>query len=515
MISWLLVFICVNPCNLWQKNELRSNISMNKQIYYRLIALWVLCEAMLGGIIHGFKIPVSGLVVGSCAITCICLIAWYVPNKGAIIKATIMVAIFKMMLSPQAPPPAYIAVFFQGLLGEVVFWNRRFYMLSCILLAVLGLLESGLQRILMLTIVYGNDLWKVVNNFINGLTKQKVSTNYSLLIGSGYVALHFITGVLVGWWASLLPKRIEKWRNEKRYNMIENDGAAITLPAASKKRKRFKKGLFIIWLLLIGLYIQSYFKIGTPLLPTHISLKILLRSLIIVLGWIFIIGPLVTQLLHRWLQRKKSQRQQEVQEVLNLLPATQQLIAQSWKQSAGTKGWRRISTWSKIVLTNALAPPVMERVYILTAPVQSGKTTSLVKWTEGRSDVYGILTPLVEGKRVFMNVQSRQLFLMEAKEGELETLTVGRFTFSRNNFNKAVQVIREGIDKDGWLIIDEVGPLELRGEGFADVLKEVLSRREHKIIVVVRDKEETVEKVKEYFGLKSPEIINNITELQR
>ena len=161
---------------------------MNKQIYYRLIALWVLCEAMLGGIIHGLKIPVSGLFVGSSAVICICLIAWYVPQKGAIIKATIIVAIFKMMLSPQAPPPAYIAVFFQGLLGELLFFrNKKFYQLSCILLAVLSLLESGIQRILVLTIVYGNDLWKVINDFINGLTKQKVSTNYSLFIGSAYV----------------------------------------------------------------------------------------------------------------------------------------------------------------------------------------------------------------------------------------------------------------------------------------------------------------------------------------
>jgi hypothetical protein len=29
--------------------------TINKQGYYRLIALWVLCEAMLGGIIHNEK----------------------------------------------------------------------------------------------------------------------------------------------------------------------------------------------------------------------------------------------------------------------------------------------------------------------------------------------------------------------------------------------------------------------------------------------------------------------------
>jgi ABC-type thiamin/hydroxymethylpyrimidine transport system permease subunit len=267
---------------------------MNKQIYYRLIALWVLCEAMLGGIIHGLKIPVSGLFVGSCAVVCICLIAWYVPQKGAILKATIIVAIFKMMLSPQAPPPAYIAVFFQGLMGELLFLqNRKMFKLSCILLAVLALLESGLQRILVLTIVYGNDLWKVINDFINGLTKQKIATNYSLLIGSSYVVLHLATGLFVGWWTSLLPGRIERWKKEGKYKMEISDVQATTLPAVIKKRKRLRTGLFITWIILIALYVQSYCNIGKPLLPSHIALKIFIRSLIIVLGWIFVIGPLL------------------------------------------------------------------------------------------------------------------------------------------------------------------------------------------------------------------------------
>src|SRR5688572_28452056 len=97
-----------------------------------------------------------------------------------------------MMLSPQAPQRAYIEVFFQGLLGELLFWKRRFFTLCCLVLAVLSLLESGLQRILVLTILYGNDLWKVVNNFINGLTGQRQASNYSLIIGSVYVALHVV-----------------------------------------------------------------------------------------------------------------------------------------------------------------------------------------------------------------------------------------------------------------------------------------------------------------------------------
>lgn len=492
---------------------------MNKQIYYRLIALWVLCEAMLGGIIHGLKIPVSGLIVGSCAVICICLIAWYVPGRGAILKATLIVAIFKMMLSPQAPPPAYIAVFFQGALGELLFFsNRRFYSISCIVLAVLALLESGLQRILVLTIVYGNDLWKVINDFINGLTKQKATTNYSLLIAGGYVLLHFFTGLLVGWIAMLLPHHIEKWSTGKQYMILVDNASALALAPAAKKRKRLKKGLFFVWIVLIGFYVQSYFNIGNPLLPSHMALKILLRSFIIVLGWIFIAGPLLRQLLHSWLQKKKTGSKEDVEEVLRLIPALQQLVAQSWKQSAEKKGWKRISHCSKMILVNALSPfsfrsEARREVYILTAPIQSGKTSSLVSWSETRDDVYGIMTPVADGKRIFMNAHSRQVFLMEAKKDETEVFTVGRFIFSKTNFTKAIRILREEMYRKGWLVIDEIGPLELDGGGFCEVLKEILAVREGKILLVVR--ETLLEKVKEYFRIGEAQLITDVTLIKK
>jgi nucleoside-triphosphatase THEP1 len=484
-------------------------------VYYRLIALWVLCEAMLGGIIHGLKIPVSGLVVGSCAIVCICLIAWYVPQKGSILKATIIVAIFKMLLSPQAPLPAYIAVFFQGMMGELLFWNRRFFRLSCILLATLGLLESGLQRILVLTIIYSNDLWKVINDFMNGLTRQKTNTNYSLLIGTGYVLLHLITGLFIGWWASILPARVEKWGRQKENRMIINPGDDIVLPKAARKRKVLKGGLFVVWIILIGFYVQSRYKIGTPLLPPHVSLNILLRSLIIVWSWYFIAGPLLTQLLHWWLKKKQTNSQGDVRQVLQLLPATQNLVAQSWKRSADNKGWKRITAWSKMILVNALYPVTARQIFILTGPVRTGKTTSLMSWVTGRADAAGILTPAVNGQRFFMNVRTKQQFAMEATRDETETLVVGRFVFSRNNFDIAVQVIRDDMNMPGWLIIDEIGPMELRGDGFCEVLKEVLAggNSGQKVLLVVR--EGMAEKVKEYFQINEAAVIDSASSLDR
>jgi nucleoside-triphosphatase THEP1 len=146
-------------------------------------------------------------------------------------------------------------------------------------------------------------------------------------------------------------------------------------------------------------------------------------------------------------------------------------------------------------------------IYILTAPVQSGKTTSLLQWCNGHSEVYGILTPVMGGKRVFMNVHTGEQFRMEAINEE-ESLSIGRFVFGKKNFDKASQVIRDTIHKPGWLIIDEIGPLELRDEGFAGVLKQVLEARTENILLVIR--ESLADKIKKHFRIESITVITRI-----
>lgn len=145
-------------------------------------------------------------------------------------------------------------------------------------------------------------------------------------------------------------------------------------------------------------------------------------------------------------------------------------------------------------------------IIILTAPIQSGKTTSLISWSEKRDDVYGILTPVVNGKRVFMNANTKEQFLMEAKADEAETVRIGKFVFSKSSFEKAIQVIRNAIHNKGWLIIDEIGPLELKGEGFAGILKEVLIKRNENILLVVR--EGLLEQINNHFTINARVISN-------
>lgn len=320
-------------------------------VYFRLVALWVICESVLGGIIHGFKLPISGLIVGSSALICICLIAYYVPIKGAIIKATIIVAIFKMMLSPQAPPTAYVAVFFQGLLGELLFLHRKRYAASCIALCVLGLLESSCQRIIIMTFVYGKDFWKVVNEFANTLIKSN-AVNYSLYAIGFYILLHIATGFAVGIYAAGFPKKMAVWKQNKNYWLTEHESSNTPSNDIEKKKKR-KTGLFIIWVGLLAYYVYSTFTKSVPSL-SHSILQIIIRSAIILLTWHFVISPLLLKWMKNMLTQQQGKLAKDIQMVVQLLPSTKNVLTQSWLLSSSKKGISRMKLFCKIVLVNTL-----------------------------------------------------------------------------------------------------------------------------------------------------------------
>src|SRR4051812_30226637 len=148
----------------------------------------------------------------------------------------------------------------------------------------------------------------------------------------------------------------------------------------------------------------------------------------------------------------------------------------------------------------------MPELLILTGPVRSGKTSVLSKWAYTRDDVFGILTPVIGGQRYFFNLASRISFNMEADEQEERAIEVGRYRFSSASFSRAeaelAVALSEASKKRGWLILDEIGPLELKGQGFAGVIRQILRLDPYpNLIFVVR--ENLLEEVMKHFQLKN------------
>lgn len=143
-------------------------------------------------------------------------------------------------------------------------------------------------------------------------------------------------------------------------------------------------------------------------------------------------------------------------------------------------------------------------IYLLTGAIRSGKTTALMKWASSLNDVSGIVTPDVNGIRHFLNLSNNEYFNMEANAGE-EGMTIGKFTFSKKNFDKANGIIKSAVDRKGWLLVDEIGPLELNGNGFHSSLVPIFKKRNENMIFVVRAG--LVDKVCAYFNLTAVQII--------
>jgi hypothetical protein len=120
------------------------------------------------------------------------------------------------------------------------------------------------------------------------------------------------------------------------------------------KRRKIKTGLFIIWIILLALFIQSQFKIGAPLLSSDEVLRILIRSVLILLTWYFVVSPLLLILMKKWLAKQQAKSKNTISEVLLLIPSTQLLIEKSWQRTADRKGFKRLNTFLKIVLINSL-----------------------------------------------------------------------------------------------------------------------------------------------------------------
>jgi nucleoside-triphosphatase THEP1 len=130
----------------------------------------------------------------------------------------------------------------------------------------------------------------------------------------------------------------------------------------------------------------------------------------------------------------------------------------------------------------------MARVYILSGPTGSGKTTRLLQWSKKQDSVAGILSPVIHGERYFHDLSTGEQFTMEAGDDK-ETLNVGRYRFSLFAFSKAVRVMENALSSSSdWLVLDEAGPLEINGKGFYPVLELLVkSRRRGGIIIVVRE----------------------------
>ncbi|OAB79878.1 hypothetical protein [Cochleicola gelatinilyticus] len=278
-------------------------------------ALWAFSESGLGGIMHAIRIPFSGIFLGSISVILITFLAFHSKNRWkTIIQALLLVLMLKAMISPHSPVMAYVAVAFQGVLGATLYSIFGVNRWSAISFGCIALLESAFQKILTLTLIFGVELWEALDTFFQELT-QKLQLdgfdNIPIMLITAYGILYGIVGILAGNFAFLLPKRIEETAAELATSTWTKTAVD---PLQRKKSKRFKRLFFFVSILLfiltLFLFTGKEEKIG----------YVVLRSLLIIALFLWVITPLVRYLLRRWVENRNQHQKKLLDEVLVELP---------------------------------------------------------------------------------------------------------------------------------------------------------------------------------------------------
>lgn len=155
----------------------------------------------------------------------------------------------------------------------------------------------------------------------------------------------------------------------------------------------------------------------------------------------------------------------------------------------------------------------MKNLFILTGPINSGKTTKLMQWAATQKNIDGIFQPVIDDKRFIYHISSRTLKILESINSipKNELVIIGKYQFRKSVFDWAQNILINCLNKKlDWLIIDEIGPLELEEKGLEPTISKVfneIDKLNGNVLCVVRDS--MLEKFVKYYKLENKyELIN-------
>ena len=314
----------------------------------RLTALWALNEAGLGGLIHAMRVPFTGIVVGSTAVVLIALIGFFAERKAkAILKATVIVLLIKAAASPHTPLPAYASVAFQGLAGALLFGLLPSVRLGALVLGLLALWQGAVQKLLVMTILYGKSLWESVDA-VGRWILEKMGTGSGELTPTGwfllfYLGYYTIAGLITGWLAGALPSEIARALKNPRSvpPPMPGESPEIVLPEPSRKhwwrRTPFKTGAVLVALLAVLLLLhpgqEGWLR----------GIRVFARASIVLALWMLLVRPLGQALFRRFRRREQGAYGAEVARALEQLPALRQAAAAACRSAGNCSSARDTS----------------------------------------------------------------------------------------------------------------------------------------------------------------------------
>ena len=255
----------------------------------------------------------------------------------------------KFIVSPYTPINAYFAVFLQTILGFILFWGG-FNKISPIILGFLSLFLSGIQKIIIITVVFGMTFWESIDVFIEFVV-NRIFPNYysesdlifSFVIVGTYMSIHIIGGILAGVYASKLPFRINSKESESLSVSINNFNGYLNSNQNKKKKTKWwlkPSSILILIFSLLVIGISFLFEDVDKSFAMEVVIM-LLRSVIIIVVWYYFLSPLLLRILNKFLAERKKKHLEELNKIVDVFPNIRSVVKHSWALSGDIKGLRK------------------------------------------------------------------------------------------------------------------------------------------------------------------------------
>jgi hypothetical protein len=302
----------------------------------RLTAFWALCECGLGGFLHLFKIPFTGLIIGGLAIICIACIFLFSHNKKQVFQSLLVVLCIKLSISPFIPPTAYLSVCFQAGLSYIVYYFLRVNVASFFIVALLSMLQSAIQKLIVLTLFFGNELWYAVDVFCKYVVSQLGFSTYfgSQTLIAIYLSIYIVGAIFI----SFVFGKIIYHLNSPKLRIIILD--EVWEQQKEKRKNSHKQFIKLFLILFFTVIVLSLFNKSSLTIVNGIYL--IARTVLIVFIWFYILTPLFGLILKKGTTSLSVSFNNKIIEAIQVFPETKQLLQQVWNSTSSIKFIKRI-----------------------------------------------------------------------------------------------------------------------------------------------------------------------------
>jgi len=513
-------------------------------------SLWASFEIIIGSFLHNLRIPFAGTILSFASVGLIIAFVQLWDNKGLVWKAGLIAALLKSISPSAVILGPMVGIFSEALILEFFMFLFGRNMLGYMLGGAFAVLSAPIHRVVTLLITYGFDLVVIADQFYKFIIKQLGMTEGDplllisivmlayLLLGMISAALGFLGGKkalgYTGFETNIIPDKEASFFGHKKdqktspwfllYHLFciicclfmlnafplqisifpSLAYAAFCLYWYRGSMRSFRKPSFWIWFMAITI-LAAIFWNGLSkgelwnIEGLLVGIKMNLRAIVIITGFAALSrelrNPIIRTVLYHHgfanVYHAVGLAFSVLPGVIDTLPGVRKLI------------YKPISSLGTIVRKAADVYPVMEKelagqcpVIIITGEVQEGKTTFLLE-----------LITLLKAKGVRMNgFLARGVHDESGRIGyDLEDISSGESCkYIRNSYNKdwyrhgkyyfspdglefGAEILNEiHYDETNLLVIDEVGPVELKGRGWADEIDRLVNTSNVMQLWVVR-----------------------------